>query len=114
MAENTEIKIVIDGKLEEDVADQIAKAVKESWKFRVGEAIAEAVIKKLSEEEYTNRVAEKVAQEVTINEEDFTVYVTAQLKATMLQAVDALAVATLKKVTEKVKEYGFIKIGDRC
>lgn len=113
MAEKTEITVVIEGKLEEDIAEQIARAVRDSWKFRVGEAVATKVLERLSQDDYVTRIADNVSNNLSINEEEFTKEVVDRLKDTLMGCVHTIATETLNKVTAKVKEYGFIKISDR-
>ena len=48
-----------------------------------------------------------------MTEDEYVKGITTAIKQHLLDVTTTIATETLKKISEKVKEYGFIKIGER-
>ena len=105
------VEYVIPKSIEEEIAKKISETVKEAYFWNVTKAVSDKVIKALSEDGFTGRVATAVVEKIKISEEDYIEGVTDQIKDALMQTTGILSKEVLKKVEEKVRSYGFISIG---
>ena len=107
------IKIELPKDLAPLLAEKVAQAVRENYFFEAGRAIGTAISKKLEDDGFINRVADIVLEHLKTNENEYIKNVSSALTATLLDTTTTIAKATLEAVNKKVKDLGFIKIGDR-
>lgn len=108
-----ELVVEIPDDIKDIIAGKITEQVKESYTWEVSRAISEAINKKLSEDGFCDRVAEAVLDKVKMSEDEYTREITTKIKSSLLECVGTITSTTIKAVSEKIKSYGFIKIGDR-
>lgn len=105
------MKIELPPELATQIADKIAVEVKQAYYWEAAKAVSAEIQKKLVEDGFVERVATAVVEKVKIDESEYTKNITAKIQDHLLNVVGVIANETLDKVTEKVKSYGFIKIG---
>lgn len=107
------VKIELPQDLAPLLAEKIAQQVRDSYYWEAAKSVTEQIKTRLEKDDFTNRVADAVMENLKIGEKEYTEKITKQISEHLFAITGVIAEATLKKVGEKVKEYGFIKVGDR-
>lgn len=94
----------------DDLAKKITETMKNQYYWGITEQISDKLSAKFAENDFLDEVVEKVFKKLRIEEEDFTEIIASQMKDALLKCMGTIANETVKKVQEKVKSYGFIKI----
>jgi hypothetical protein len=107
------VKIELPQDLVPLLAEKIATQVRDSYYWEAAKAVTEQIKSRLEKDDFTNRVAEAVIENLKIGEKEYTEKITKQISDHLFAVTGVIAEETLKKISAKVKEYGFIKIGER-
>lgn len=105
------VEYIIPKDMEDAIAEKINESVKDAYFWDVTRAISNKVIEALSSDGFTDRVCEAVVEKIKISKDDFIEGVTDQIKDSLMQTTGIIAKEVINKVQEKVKSYGFIRIG---
>jgi IMP dehydrogenase/GMP reductase len=92
---------------------KITEQMKDQYYWGVTKEISDKLMEKFKEHEFVNKIADKVFEEISVNEDEFVKTISVQMKDSLLSCMTTIANETVKEVQKKVKSYGFIKIGDR-
>lgn len=107
------VVIELPADLSQVIAEKISQTMQEAYYWNVTKNIGDALQKKLEESGFINRLIDAIYNEIVINEHDFVEKMAVEMKESLLKCVSAIANETVNKVAAKIKDYGFIKIGDR-
>lgn len=94
------------------IADKISQAVRENYYWEAANVISEAVKQRLEEIEFANEVADAVVTRIKLDKEDYIKLVAERVQKALLDTTGVLATTVLEKVSKRVQEFGFIKIGN--
>lgn len=104
-------EFVLPTELNKDLVDKISHEVKESYYWEVGKQVAKALQTHFESDGFAERIAKAVLEKVKMEESEYTTKVTEVIKQHLFDTIGIIAKETLTKIQEKVKSYGFIKIG---
>jgi hypothetical protein len=105
------VKIELPQDLAPLLAEKIATQVRDSYYWEAAKAVTEQIQERLKKDDFTNRVAEAVMENLKIGEKEYTEKITKQISEHLFAVTGVIAEETLKKISAKVKEYGFIQVG---
>ena len=108
----SEITIKLPDDLSDVIAEKITSNMKDAYYWNVTKAVSDELIKKLEETGFIKNLVDKVYDNVVLNEKDFIDNLSNSIKESMLKTMSTMTNEIFNKVSEKVKSYGFIKIGN--
>lgn len=97
--------------LSKEIADKVMENMKEAYYWNVTQKISDRLLEKMEEEGFIDKIVEEVYKQVVIAEDDFTKKIASEMKDSLLNCMSTIANETVKQVSKKITEYGFIKIG---
>jgi hypothetical protein len=95
------------------IANKIGENMQEAYYWKVTQEIGNALQKKLESTGFVEKIIDAIYKEMVINEKEFVEKMASEMKESLLKCVSIIAKETVNKVTERIKDSGFIKIGDR-
>lgn len=107
------MEFVIPDGMKDDIAKKLVESTKDVYYWGVAKAISEKVQEKMESDGFCERVADAVLEKIKISEQEFIEGMGNAIKESLIKVSQTLGEEVLNKVNEKIKSYGFIKIGDR-
>lgn len=107
------MKLEITPGLEKEISDKVAESIKYAYFGSVADAINKAITEELTKSGTLDRIVQGVFDRIVLSEQEYIDSIGVQIKESLLKVTGTIANETIKKVEEKVKSYGFIKIADR-
>lgn len=105
--------IRITKKMEQALEEKIVKEIKDGYFLGVIRSVNSALETKLTDNGFPERLAQKVYEKLLLTEDDLVEGLsTGTAKEDLMKMVAAIMSETLKKIEEKIRSYGFIKIGN--
>lgn len=111
--EKQTITFELPSKLTKEISDKITEQMKESYYWNVTKEISNALLEKMQSEGFIEKVVNAVYNNLVINEKEFIAKISGDMKDSLLRCVSTIANETVNKISERVKDYGFIKIAEK-
>jgi hypothetical protein len=108
-----ELIVKLPNDISETIGIKIQEQMKDSYYWNITKAVSDKLLSKLEENEFLDKIVQAVFDKIVIEEQEFINNISSQMKDTLLTCVTTIANETVNKVTQKITEYGFIKIGER-
>lgn len=99
--------------MEDKISEGVVNALKDNYYGNIASAINDKVVAKLTADKTMDRIVNAVVKKIEISEDEYVEKVAEQMKKALFEVTSRLSEEVLKKVSETVKGYGFIKIADK-